>query len=34
MSGKLKPYALPDETAQDGGCLKEHPKAERKSGKW
>ncbi|HPY76864.1 MAG TPA: hypothetical protein PLQ45_03375, partial [Anaerohalosphaeraceae bacterium] len=36
MSGKLKPYALPDEELlKTEACLKEHPKAEkRKSGKW
>ncbi len=36
MSGKLKPYALPDEElAKTEACLKDYPKAEmRKSGKW
>lgn len=36
MSGKLKPYALPDEELEKTeACLKNYPKAEkRKSGKW
>ncbi|HPC65605.1 MAG TPA: hypothetical protein PK525_13415, partial [Anaerohalosphaeraceae bacterium] len=36
MSGKLKPYALPDsELEKTEACLKKHPAAPiRKSGKW